>query len=74
MGCCMSLKMHFLHSHMDFCPNNLGAVSDEHGERFHQYITMQNRYQWHFNTKVMRDRLLQLLAISIRANAESILN
>ncbi|GBP90238.1 hypothetical protein EVAR_100685_1 [Eumeta japonica] len=30
----MSLKIHFLHSHLDFFPQNLGAVSDEHGERF----------------------------------------
>ena len=27
----MSLKMHFLHSHLDFFPPNLGAVSDEQG-------------------------------------------
>ncbi|UYV73073.1 hypothetical protein LAZ67_10001744 [Cordylochernes scorpioides] len=26
----MSLKIHFLHSHLDFFPDNLGAVSDEH--------------------------------------------
>ncbi|UYV82677.1 hypothetical protein LAZ67_22000521 [Cordylochernes scorpioides] len=36
LGCNMSLKIHFLHSHLDFFPDNLGAVSDEHGERFHQ--------------------------------------
>jgi hypothetical protein len=28
----MSLKVHFLDSHLDFFPENLGAVSDEHGE------------------------------------------
>ena len=33
----MSLKIHFLHSHLDFFPENLGDVSDEHGERFHQW-------------------------------------
>jgi hypothetical protein len=38
MGCSMSLKVHFLDSHLDFFPENLGAVSDEHGERFHQDI------------------------------------
>ncbi len=32
MGCCMSLKIHFLHSHLDFFPKTLGAVSDEQGE------------------------------------------
>ena len=41
----MSLKIHFLHSHWDFFPPNLGAVSDEQGERFHQDIaTIEKRY------------------------------
>ena len=35
MGCNMSLKIHFLHSHLDFFPDNFGAVSEEQGERFH---------------------------------------
>ncbi|UYV66499.1 hypothetical protein LAZ67_4001899 [Cordylochernes scorpioides] len=30
LECNMSLKIHFLHSHLDFFPDNLGAVSDEH--------------------------------------------
>ena len=37
LGCNMSLKMH-LFSHLNFFPLNCGAVSDEHGERFHQDI------------------------------------
>jgi hypothetical protein len=42
----MSLKVRFLDFHLDFFPENLGAVSDEHGERFHQDIsTMKQRYQ-----------------------------
>ena len=45
MVCQMSLKMYFLHSHLNFFPPNLGAVSDEHGERFHQDITtMESNY------------------------------
>ena len=32
----MPLKIHFLHSHLDIFPTNLGAVSDERGVRFHQ--------------------------------------
>lgn len=32
----MSIKMHFLNSHIDFFPQNLGDVSDEQGDRFHQ--------------------------------------
>jgi len=35
----MSLKIYFLESHLDFFPENLGEVSDEHGERFHHNIT-----------------------------------
>jgi hypothetical protein len=31
----MSLKIHFLHSHLDFFRENLGSTSDEQGERFH---------------------------------------
>ena len=46
LGCNKSLKIHFLHSHLDFLPQNIGAVSDEQGERFHQDIaTMEKRYQ-----------------------------
>ena len=40
MGCKMSLKVHFLHSQLPFFHENLGAVSDEHGERFHQDISV----------------------------------
>jgi len=32
MGCNMSLKIHFLESHLDFLPENLGKVSDEHSD------------------------------------------
>ena len=30
----MSLKIHMMHSHLDFFPENMEAVSDEHGKRF----------------------------------------
>jgi hypothetical protein len=46
IGCNMSLEVHFFDSHLEFFLENLGAVSDEHGEQFHQYIsTMIKRYQ-----------------------------
>ena len=52
----MSLKMHFLHSHIDFFPENLGAVSDEHGERFHQDISvMESRYQGKWSASMLAD-------------------
>jgi len=45
MGCNMSLKIHFLESHLDFFPENL-EVSDEHCERFHKGImAMEKQYQ-----------------------------
>ncbi|UYV69405.1 hypothetical protein LAZ67_6003482 [Cordylochernes scorpioides] len=42
LGCKMFLKIHFLHSHLDFFPD-AGAVSDEHGERFHQDISSMEK-------------------------------
>ncbi len=51
-----SLQIHFLHSHLDFFPKNLGAVSDEQGERFHQDIrAIENRYQGFWNEIMMAD-------------------
>ena len=56
LGCNMSIKVHFLHSHLDEFPANLGDVSDEQGERFHQDIqTMEERYQGRYDTKMMTD-------------------
>jgi len=40
VGCDMSLKMHFLFSHLDLFPLNCGGVCDEYGERFHQDISV----------------------------------
>lgn len=45
IGSTLSLKMHFLRSHLNFFPPNLGDYSDEHGERFHQDISdMEDRF------------------------------
>ena len=56
LGSRMSLKMHFLFLHLDFFPPNLGAVSDEQGERFHQDISMmESRYQGKSDANMMRD-------------------
>ena len=56
LGCRMSLKLHFLHSHVDFPPENLGMVSDEQGERFHQDIQLMERcYQGLWNESMMAD-------------------
>ena len=46
LRCNMSVKVHFLHSHLEYFPTNLGALSEEQGERFHKDIKiMEKRYQ-----------------------------
>jgi len=44
MGCSMSLKIHFLESHLHFFPENLSEVSDKHVERFHQDIMTMEKW------------------------------
>ncbi|GBN89902.1 hypothetical protein AVEN_237078-1 [Araneus ventricosus] len=61
MGCNMSLKIHFLHSHLEFYPESLGPVSDEHGERFHQDISnMGARDRGKWNPKMLVDYIWKL--------------
>ena len=36
LGCSLTLKLHFLKSHLDRFASNLGQYSEEQGERFHQ--------------------------------------
>ncbi|GBP59676.1 hypothetical protein EVAR_39833_1 [Eumeta japonica] len=56
LGCNMSIKLHFLHNHLDYFPSNLGDLSEEQGERFHQDLrTMEERYQGHWNAHMMAD-------------------
>jgi hypothetical protein len=37
--CNMYLEIHFLNSHLDFFPENLGTISDKNEEHFHQDIS-----------------------------------
>ena len=40
------MKVHMLNAHLDEFKENLGAYSEEHGERFHQDIKdFKSRYQ-----------------------------
>ncbi|GBN14787.1 hypothetical protein AVEN_206984-1 [Araneus ventricosus] len=56
IDCNMSLKLHFLDSHLDFFPQNLGAISDEHGERFHQDISMfEKRFNGRWNRSMLAE-------------------
>ena len=52
----MSVKIHFLHSHLEYFPENLGALSEEQGERFHQAIEiMEKKYQGRWNVHMIAD-------------------
>ena len=56
MGCNMSLKNHFLELHLNFFPENLDEVSDEHGERSHQGIlAMEKRYEGKRTSSTLAD-------------------
>ena len=62
LGCNMSLKIHFLHLHLDFFPENCGAVSDETWRTFptrHSISLdissplMEKRYQGKWNCAML---------------------
>ena len=56
MGCRMSLKVHILDAHLDKFKENMGAYSEEQGERFHQDILdFERRYQGQYNKNMMGD-------------------
>ena len=59
--------MHFLHCHLDYFPENLGAFSEEQGERFHQDIkVIEKRYQGRWNISMIADYCWSLM----RENSE----
>ena len=56
MGCNMSVKLHLLHSHLEFFVSNMAAVTDEHGEKFNQEIhSMERRYEGKFILSMIAD-------------------
>ena len=69
MGCNMSLKIHFLVSHLDIFPDNLGEVSDEHDERFHPDImAMEKQYQVKWTSSMLADYCLTLKGVYLKPN------
>ena len=55
-GCNTSLKLHLLHSHLDYFPGNLGAFSEEQSEMFHQDLKeLERRYQRRWGVNMMAD-------------------
>lgn len=56
LGARMSVKMHFLRSHLDYFPDNCGDYSEEQGERFHKDIrVMEERYQGRWDVNFLAD-------------------
>ena len=47
LGCRMSLKVHFLHAHLDYFPQNLGDMSEEYVKAFTRTSKV-----WKLGTKV----------------------
>ena len=69
LGCRMSIKLHYLHSHLDKFPDNSGNVCEEQGERFHQDIkVMEDRYQGRWDSHMMSDYCWSLM----RANPDAL--
>ena len=64
----VSLKIQMTHSHLDFFPENMGAVSDEHGEIFHQDIAIiEKRFKGKWSENPLADYCWNL--ITDEANA-----
>ena len=71
LGCNRGVKMHYLFSHMDWFPENLGSMSDEQRERFHQDLKeMETRYQGRWDAVMMADYCWNLM-IDLSAAAHS---
>ena len=52
----MSVKLHYLFSHLDYFPENLGDVSEEQEERFHQDIRrMEEKHQGRCDSHMIAD-------------------
>jgi hypothetical protein len=62
LGCNMSVKVHYVHSHLDRFPENLGDLSKGQDKRFHQDIkTMETRYQGRWDVHMMADYCWNLM-------------
>ena len=62
MGCRMSLKVHILDAHLEKFKENIGAYSEEQGERFHlDILDFEHRYQLQYNEKMIMDYIWRLI-------------
>lgn len=57
----MSLKIHLLKEHLEFYRENLGKVSDEHGERFHQQIKhIEKRFEGKMEANMLAEYIWEI--------------
>ena len=62
IGTNMSIKIHYLFSHLDCFPTNLGDYCEEQGKRFQQgFKTMEERYQGRWDDHMMADYCWNLM-------------
>jgi hypothetical protein len=60
--CNISLKLNFLHSHLDFFPEHTSAISDKHFKRFHQDISQtEKRYSGKWSQNMFSDYCFGLI-------------
>ncbi|KAI6646072.1 hypothetical protein LOD99_9520 [Oopsacas minuta] len=56
LGTRISIKLHYLYSHLERFPENLDDLSEEQGERLHQDIrTMEEWYQGRWDAHMLAD-------------------
>lgn len=56
IGCLMNVKLHYLDSHLDRFPDNVGDYSEEQGERFHQDIKLLEKgHQGFWDVRFLSD-------------------
>ena len=58
-----------MNSHLDFFPENMGAFSDEYGERFHQAIaTIEKRFKGKWSENALADYCWNLMTDEANAH------
>ena len=64
LGAMMNIKLHHLFSHLDYFSENLGDVSEEQAEKFHQDIgVIEERYQGRWDSHMMADYWWTLIRV-----------
>ena len=69
LGCNMSLKLNFMGSHLNFSPENMCDVSDEHCEQFHQEISeVENRFKGKPSPSLLADYCCWTLVLDSKSS------